>query len=107
MERNRRLDARKILADVPPEKAFYCHEDGYFQNLQQLLAGLENLPDDIYSYHVNPDNNDFANWIRDVIGDTKLARDMIKAPDRAAAVKAVSSRVKYLSARPECAAGTV
>ena len=107
MERNRKLDARIILADVPPEKAFYCHEHGYFRNLQELLSGLENIPDDIYRYHAGPENNDFANWIRDVIGDTKLAKDMIKAPGRDAAIKAVAGRVRYLSTRPEVASGAV
>ena len=34
---------------------------------------MDEMPTEVYVHHVNDERNDFANWIKDVIKDVKLA----------------------------------
>jgi len=38
------------------------------------MESLEDMDQDLFSFHVNEQNNDFSNWIRDVFGEKELAR---------------------------------
>ncbi|HOR41550.1 MAG TPA: hypothetical protein PK111_00010 [Atribacterota bacterium] len=58
------------------EHYFYLHNSTPIKNLAELIDQLVNMDQELFSYHVNPDNNDFANWLRDVFGFKELARRM-------------------------------
>jgi len=94
-----KLNARKILSDTPEECMFYCHDGSVFRNIVDLRNGLENISDDTYLFHANNEKNDFSIWVRDIIGDEKLARDLLKSSGRLQAMKSVASRIDFLSAR--------
>ena len=94
-----REEATKFLADVPEEYVFRCCDGGIFSNLQELKDGLESMTDESFACHSNEEKNDFSNWIRDVIGDEKLAGGLQKAVTRTEAAKQVDSRVATLSKR--------
>ena len=49
-----------------------------------------------FAYHVNKEKNDFATWIRDIIGDAELAERLGKKKDKASTIKLVNDRVKSL-----------
>ena len=49
-----------------------------------------------FAHHVNAQRNDFAAWIRQVIGDKDLAKSLGKIKTKAALAKKVSERVKAL-----------
>src|SRR4030067_2050059 len=70
------------IADVPDDKRFWCSDGRTVKNLQELVTALEQMSDETYRYHANDMKTDFANWVRDVIGDDKLARDLLKSPAR-------------------------
>jgi len=101
MARFQKLDAGKLLADVPDEYVFRCCDGSIFRNMRELRDGLEAISDETYSIHANAEKNDFGNWVRDVVADEKLARDLMKAPSRLQAAKSVASRVSSLSAKLE------
>ena len=88
--------ARKRLADVPPEKQFWCSDGRSFKDLSELAAGLEQISEETFRYHANETKNDFSNWIRDVIGDEQLSRDLQKSLSRARAAQVVADRVAWL-----------
>ena len=67
--------------------------------VDELDTTLQTMPGGTFSYHVNSDKNDFANWVRDVIGDVTLARNLRKAADRPSAAHAVGARLSQLRAR--------
>lgn len=96
-----KLDAGKFLGNVPDEYVFRCHDGGIFRNMRELRDGLEAISDETFGFHANAEKNDFANWVRDVVKDEKLARDLIKAPSRLQAAKSVATRVSSLSAKVE------
>ena len=48
-------------------------------NLHELRDALAEVDDAVFSHHVNAQRNDFAAWIRDVLGRTELAEKVMAA----------------------------
>jgi len=88
-----------LLADVPKEYAFRCHDGLILQSMKQLGSALNSMTDETYVFHANTKKNDFSNWVRDIIKDEGLAKELQKVPNRARAVKLVASRIAILSKR--------
>ena len=86
-----------LLADVPKEYAFRCHDGLILQSLGELGNALNTMTHETYVFHANKEKNDFTNWARDIIKDGMLANDLQKATNRAQAAKLVASRVAILS----------
>jgi hypothetical protein len=99
MARILRQDALKYLANVPDEQAFCLHSGGILRNMHELGEALKSMSDETFAYHSNEDKKDFSNWVKDVIGDMKLSRDLSKAPNRSRAAKYVASREVFLQDR--------
>jgi hypothetical protein len=91
--------AKAILVDVPEEKRFWCHDGRFLKNLEELGAALEQMTEETFSYHSNENKTDFSNWVRDVLGEEKLAKDLLNCTLPAQAAKSVADRVKWLKTR--------
>ena len=91
--------AEKMLEDVPKEKRFWCQDGQVLRNMQELEIALKKMTEEVFRYHSNETKNDFSNWVRDVIGDEKLARDLLKSGTRAQAAKSVASRATWLMSK--------
>jgi len=89
-------EANRRLGDVPDEKCFWCNDGKLIKNPGELEKALNDMSDETFRYHSGEGRNDFSNWIRDVVGDDKLARDLSKAKSRIQASKAVSQRLSFL-----------
>jgi len=61
---------------ISEEKAFHTIDDYKLKNIQELFYYISNCDDNNFSYHVNPQKNDFANWISDVLLFPSLAAKM-------------------------------
>ena len=85
----------KLLAKVPAQYVFYCHDGSVFADLRELAEGLRIMSDEIFVYHSNLEKRDFSNWVRDVIGDEELANALAKASDRLRAAEYVVARIAY------------
>ncbi len=90
-----RKTALQRLSEVPAEKVFWCHNGMVFRNLWQLRAGLETMSDDAFRYHSNWEKTDFANWVRDVIGDERLAGHLATSETRMEAARNVGERLAF------------
>ena len=53
---------------------FYLNNGKKVKNIAELMESLKDMDQNLFSVHVNEQNNDFANWIRDVFGKKELAR---------------------------------
>ena len=91
--------ARARMADVPADKVFWCYGGRVLKNLDELANALREMDDEVFNYHVTAEKNDFTNWVRDVMGDTALARSLLKARSRASAAREVEKRLVWLRAR--------
>ena len=99
MARILKEDAERRLADVPDEHAFWCCDGSVFRSLQELQGGLAGMSDETYAFHARSDHNDFSNWVRDVIHDQKLARDLLRTQSRTRASDCVAARVEFLAGK--------
>jgi len=94
-----REEASRRLGDVPDGKHFWCHDGKLIKNLGELEKALNDMSDETFHYHLSEGRNDFSNWIRDVVGDNKLANDLSKAKSRIRAGNAVAQRISFLESK--------
>jgi hypothetical protein len=90
-------DAKKILGDVQQDHCFYINDGQRLKNLNELYTALAGMDNATFSRHVNSEKNDFSNWIRDVIGDRKLAEKLSKAKTARKTINTVKQRLQYLN----------
>ena len=92
-------EAQRVLKHVPEEKRFYCHDGKILNNLYELKNALEKMSHACYGHHVTEEKNDFARWVREVLGDDKLSNDMKKAATQKDAFILVKDRIQWLQDR--------
>ena len=92
-------DAERMLGNVPEAHAFRCQDGSVFRNMTDLRNALARMADDTFAHHSNAERKDFANWVRDIIGDNKLAGDLENSLDRRKAAEMVSDRVAFLTGK--------
>jgi hypothetical protein len=92
-------EASRRLGDVPEDKRFWCHDGKVIKNLGELEKALNDMSDETFHYHSGEERNDFSNWIRDVLGDEKLARDFSKTRSCTQASQAVAQRISFLESK--------
>jgi hypothetical protein len=94
-----REEANRRLGDVPDGKHFWCHDGKLVKNLGELEKALNDMSDETFHYHSGEGRNDFSSWVREVVGDNKLANDLSKAKSRIRASKAVAQRISFLQSK--------
>lgn len=92
-------EAIRRLGDVPDDKRFWCHDGKVIKNLKELRKALNDMSDETFHHHLGGGRNDFSKWIREVVGDDKLAEALGKAKSRMHASKAVAERISFLEHR--------
>ena len=92
-------DAQRRLADVPLEHVFRCHDGRQLRNMRELEQAFSSMDEETFVYHSNSEKKDFSNWVNDIIGDDKLARDLAKVQGPTRASKAVGDRVAFLTTK--------
>lgn len=96
MSMNRKEEAAWALAAVDGDKRFFCKDGCICNSLRELAGCVGTMSPDTFNHHVTESNNDFSNWIRDVLGDDKLAGDLQKAIDPQQAEKTIKDRIEWL-----------
>ncbi|HII29611.1 hypothetical protein COT48_06240 [Candidatus Woesearchaeota archaeon CG08_land_8_20_14_0_20_47_9] len=91
-------DARRILRRVPADKSFWLCTNKYLRNLKELAEALVDIDNDTFRYHVNRDKNDFENWIKNVVGDKRLSREIARIKTKETLKKKIAERFNELSA---------
>ncbi|MBS3095962.1 hypothetical protein J4480_00815 [Candidatus Woesearchaeota archaeon] len=89
-------EAKKYLCDVAPEQCFWVNNGPILKNMEELANTLPDMAEDTFRHHVNNEKNDFSSWVRDIIGDAKLANDLLSSKNRDSALKKVRGRVNSL-----------
>jgi len=87
------------LRDVPQDKVFWFRDGRTAKNLNEFTWTLYGIGDETFRHHVLRGQNDFSNWVKDVIGDATLANQLQKATTRTAAARRVEKRVDWLKAK--------
>lgn len=90
-------EAQKLLSNVPEHYAFRCCDGRVIRNVRDLGKTLAHMADDSFRYHANQYKNDFSTWVKDVIGDEKLARHLRRTSDKKQTLRELSHRISVLS----------
>jgi hypothetical protein len=96
MEVNRN-EAQKLLSNVPEHCTFRTCDGRVIRNIRDLGKTLAHMADDTFRYHTNQQKNDFSQWVKDTIGDEKLARHLGRTTDRKQTLREISQRISFLS----------
>ncbi|MBR9700780.1 hypothetical protein GOV11_02855 [Candidatus Woesearchaeota archaeon] len=68
--------------EVPEDQYFLLKNGHPIRSLNELISALEFLDDSTLEHHMGEHKNDFANWIRDVIGQSELADEVADTTTR-------------------------
>jgi hypothetical protein len=71
-----------IKTDAPQTSFFVLCNGKPVKNIKELADVMEEIEDTIFNYHVTPDKNDFATWIKDVFKDIELAEKLAGVKDK-------------------------
>ena len=88
--------AQKFLAEVAQEYAFRRYDGRVLRSIQELSDALSVMTDATFGYW-NTEKKDLSNWVRDIIGDVQLARELEKANSQSLAAWEVATRMAYLA----------
>ena len=89
-------EARRYLSDAHPDQCFWVNNGQILKNLEELANALPEINEDTYKHHVNEEKNDFSKWINAVIGDQKLANDLLSSRNKDSTLKKVRNRLNSL-----------
>lgn len=95
-KRTKKQEAARILQNVPEESVFWAKNGTVLKNMEDLALNIESMSSEHYSHHVNYEKNDFSNWLREVVKDEILAKDIMHARNKESAVKKVRERIALL-----------
>ncbi len=84
----------KFLDNSKPEECFILKNGRILKNLYELTNALTSMDDETFGHHVNKEKNDFANWIKYVFKNEKLADWVSRRKSREGILKTVN---KWLS----------
>jgi hypothetical protein len=88
----------RALADSPNDKSFWTNNGVVCRNIYELVTTLTSMGDPTFRYHVDRASrrNDFANWIRHVLGDDVLAERLYAINDKDLYADVIKERIKEL-----------
>lgn len=89
-------EARRYLSDAPTEQCFWVNNGPILKNLEELANALPEMNEDTFKHHVNSEKNDFSSWINDVVGDQKLANDLLSSRNKESFLKKIRNRLNSL-----------
>ena len=89
-------EARRILSNTLPEKAFWVNNGPVLKGIIELATAAKKLTPEQFMHHTNKVKNDFAKWVDDVIRDSELAKRLRKIKSKDGLSKVVTERLKQL-----------
>jgi hypothetical protein len=88
------------LTDVSQSNFFILKDGGVIKNLSELKSAIEQMSEETFRHHVSKRNNDFANWVRDVIGDRKLAAELARILNKEESAVRIAKKISRSTRGP-------
>ena len=82
-----------LLDNVRGTHEFIFHNGSRVRNIQELYCLLQNIPAEVFCHHVTNEKNDFAQWIRDIQKDYKLANSLDQSKDKETCIRSIRERI--------------
>ncbi len=87
----------EFLKDVENGKEFLCKDGRVIRNLEELAQIIKEIPFETFFHHVSREKNDFADWIKQAVGDPVLANRINRAKSRTTMNNMVKKRIFELN----------
>ena len=84
---------------LTPDKFFWTKDGKGIKSLTELLNELKIMPQETFYHHVSIGNNDFANWIADVLQDSTTAKAIRGLKTKTEHIDVISALHKWRPAR--------
>lgn len=81
-KKKQKVEVYKLAQEVPEEKYFVLANGKPVKHVKELAEVLEHLEDHVFNHHVNPEQNDFHLWVKEVFQDLQLAKKMLGISDK-------------------------
>jgi hypothetical protein len=97
-ERYVKPQVKAPLIKASGEHIFWCNDGTTFTDIRELARGLAHMSDNTFFHHVSfgyIKKNDFAYWVREVIGDEQLASSLERTTSRYEAAACVIARLAH------------
>lgn len=85
---------KKSLVSASADALFFLHEGPAVKDLKELRDALRIASNNQFTHHVNPEKNDFARWIEDVLRDRELAGKLRRCKTRVSTVRAIETHLQ-------------
>lgn len=85
---------KKSLVYAPDQQSFWVTNGQILNSLLALRDALDEMQDEVYSYHAGKAHNDFAKWVDAVLADKACAVELEKAKTPKAAKTVVAKYLK-------------
>jgi len=72
----------KKITNVPKKNAFYLIDGSILRNLIDLANKLDDISEDQFKHHVADGKDDFHEWVKNVVKDSRLARQLAKSEEK-------------------------
>ena len=69
------------------DKSFHVRGGKVFRNLHELKSGLDSISEEDFQFHLKNGNNDFAEWIKHIFDNDKLASSLKKIKTKKGFIK--------------------
>lgn len=89
------MDKKEASREVSADKSFYLASGKVIKSVNGLIEELKAMPESLFRVHVTNEKNDFANWIKNVYNDERLASDLLKTKDRLTTAKLIEEDIKH------------
>ncbi len=90
--------AQGVKEQVEPELALWLSNGTAATGLKELASALKKMKAGDYKEHVNPERNEIAEWVQEILNDPELAGKLRKAKGKLQAAKAIEKEIKALKA---------
>jgi hypothetical protein len=87
-----------IKQEVEPELALWLTDGTTAKSMKELAAALKKLPVKNYREHVNPERNEIADWVGEILNDTELAQRLRAVTTKLKAAQFIEKRIRELKA---------
>lgn len=89
-------EARRFVARVSVKDSFWLCTNENLRSLSHIAAALEKVDDDVFRYHVTREKNDFEVWIREIVRDKELAREISRVKTKDTLIRKINERIQYV-----------
>ena len=91
----------KGLKEAPADEYFYVNNGMTIRNLDELAVALELMDVEVFECHVNTEKNDFSNWVKDIINEEGLAKELLDINSKTASAESIKKYIDKFSKKED------